>query len=1230
LQNIRKVKRNLVFSAILLITALTLDSLFSSTIYNNLLVKRFQERFIQVENELELRLDNIINLLDDQPLETVFSKKVREFRDLAQEREIFIYIYRNDSLLLWSDNRIVESEILPFIAGDRQMVQLSNCWCYSISKKIKDYKVIGLLLIKNNYNIKNQYLESTFNPVFNINEKVNIKSSTIREQYVIYNNKNENIFSINFSPSTEYDFLNLTIVIICFLASVFFILKAYRRFVLLSSTGLKRLKNLFYSGTFLVILYALMRFTHFPAFLFDISIFKLSCINFLKINLSLGDLFVFSLLTYISFFIAYTEIQFDFAGKLKFNFSKDLIRIAAVLILSVYFFEYNNLFERIVYKIDLSFDVAELFDNGYAYLVAIVSAAMLFAIFIFLADFIYRTFFKSVSSLKTATITLIVISLIDFIYSLRSNTFDWQIPIILLLSISVIIYLRNLKHANYKYVHVVLVVVMFSVYSVIVIYAVSERKLQDDKRKLAKELSSEHDQVAEYLVVDLGNKMSFDTTLRQMALKENIDFPWIYKYIRKKYFAGYWDRYDLQVTICKPNDSVLISPDNYFHPCFPFFNNLIESKAEQINKTNFYFLKNSNGRISYLSSISFFSLDQKSIVYLQLDSRLNTDALGYPQLLINQEQKKPRKLRNYSYAKYFREKIAYQSGSFLYNSSSTKYPVFASQFYEDNFGGFDHLFYKPDKDNLIILSKPALRLFDFMVSFSYLFIISFVLLNIMLLTANPEKYSLRISTGFKTRIRLSVISVLLLSLLTVAGITIYYIIDQYTNRHNDLMGEKLQSIYLEMENNLAEETRLSYIWKNDEHNNLESLLRHLSNLFSTDINIYSPNGRMIASSRPEIFDKGLSGTYMNTMAYYQMTRNNKIEFIQNEWLGNQKYSSIYTPFVNYQGNVIAYINLPYFTKQSALSDEISTMLMAIINFYIILALVSLSVAVVLSENITKPLKVIQESIARMKIGSGNEKIIYKGRDEIADLIDEYNRKVDELERSVELLSKSERELAWREMAKQVAHEIKNPLTPMKLSIQQLQRSWNDKHEFMGNYFERVTQTLIEQIDNLSSIATEFSSFAQMPDTKNEKIDIQKLISHVLELFNNTNIEFSLFTEQNNDYYVCADREQMTRVLLNLITNSIQAIPENKPGKIDISLNLANNNIEISIYDNGSGIPEELVYKLFQPNFTTKSSGSGLGLAICKKIIENAGGTISYRPGEISGSIFLVVLPKLIG
>jgi nitrogen fixation/metabolism regulation signal transduction histidine kinase len=383
---------------------------------------------------------------------------------------------------------------------------------------------------------------------------------------------------------------------------------------------------------------------------------------------------------------------------------------------------------------------------------------------------------------------------------------------------------------------------------------------------------------------------------------------------------------------------------------------------------------------------------------------------------------------------------------------------------------------------------------------------------------------------------------------------------------------------------------------------------------------------MIASSRPEIFEKGLSGNYMNPEAYFQLAKNNKPESTIEETIGMFQYSSVYSPFINDNDKLLAYLNLPYFTRQSALKQEISSLLLTIINFYVLLIMLSVSFAVFVSEQITKPLRYIRERFATIKLGAGVEKIQYKNHDEIGELVEEYNRMVDELERSLELLAKSERESAWREMAKQIAHEIKNPLTPMKLSIQQLQRAWDDKSENLDAYFSRVTKTLVEQIDNLSKIATEFSDFAKIPKPSFEKINLESLLPGIIDLFAQSGSKFILHYNKKQQFPVMVDKEQISRVFINLATNAVQAIPEGRQGIIEILLTHTDKDILVTFHDNGSGIPEEMSDKLFQPSFTTKSGGMGLGLAISKNIVENSGGQITCNsiPGE--GTTFVFTLP----
>jgi nitrogen fixation/metabolism regulation signal transduction histidine kinase len=293
---------------------------------------------------------------------------------------------------------------------------------------------------------------------------------------------------------------------------------------------------------------------------------------------------------------------------------------------------------------------------------------------------------------------------------------------------------------------------------------------------------------------------------------------------------------------------------------------------------------------------------------------------------------------------------------------------------------------------------------------------------------------------------------------------------------------------------------------------------------------------------------------------------------------------------------------------------------------VLLFLVSIIVAIFIANQITRPLVLIQENLRKIELGKRNEPLHYGRDDEIGSLVREYNKKVDELAASAELLARSERESAWREMARQIAHEIKNPLTPMKLNIQHLQRMRGNREAY-EQLIKKVTDTLIEQIDNLSNIATEFSNFAKMPPARNQVFKLASQINRVMELFDaHENINISFHANGLEYLEVNADRDQLTRALINLVKNGIQSIPEDQEGEIVIDLSRHEHMAVIAIRDNGEGIPAELQDKLFSPSFTTKTSGMGLGLAIVKNIVENFSGHVSFETREGIGSTFSIEIP----
>ena len=267
---------------------------------------------------------------------------------------------------------------------------------------------------------------------------------------------------------------------------------------------------------------------------------------------------------------------------------------------------------------------------------------------------------------------------------------------------------------------------------------------------------------------------------------------------------------------------------------------------------------------------------------------------------------------------------------------------------------------------------------------------------------------------------------------------------------------------------------------------------------------------------------------------------------------------------------------------------------------------------------------------QVKLGQKNEKLNWEIQDEVGELIEEYNKMLVELERSANLLAKSEREGAWREMAKQVAHEIKNPLTPMKLQIQFLQHAYKNRPEEVGPLLKRTANTLIEQIDGLTRIASDFSNFAQMPTANNEYLNLNDIVQSVYQLFSKEeNVQLSL-SLPNDDASIFADKDQTIRVLNNVIKNAVQAIQfavdYDRDGLVEIVLEKTDDIAIVSIKDNGTGIKEEETNKIFTPNFTTKNSGTGIGLAMSRNIVEAAGGRIYFESTVNVGTTFFIEFP----
>ncbi|MFN7279649.1 MAG: sensor histidine kinase, partial [bacterium] len=418
-------------------------------------------------------------------------------------------------------------------------------------------------------------------------------------------------------------------------------------------------------------------------------------------------------------------------------------------------------------------------------------------------------------------------------------------------------------------------------------------------------------------------------------------------------------------------------------------------------------------------------------------------------------------------------------------------------------------------------------------------------------------------------------------------------------------------------------------WLNDSTHD-ETMLRvisELSEIHEADVNLYDEQGDLRISSQPFVYNEGILSRKMDPVAYWQMKRRRRVQFVQKERYGQLEYISIYTPFRNRQGELRAYVNIPYFASTRGLKQEISSFLVALINLNTFVFLIGGIISVLLTQRLTRSFTWIGRKMMEISLGRHNEEIVWHRKDEIGVLVAQYNRMVRKLEESAAALARTEREGAWREMARQVAHEIKNPLTPMKLSIQYLQKAIVQDAPQVPQLAARVSATLIEQIEHLSRIAADFSEFANIGSARQEDFDLHDTIRSVSDLHamnESVRIELSL---EDAPLIVHADRTQMNRLFSNLLLNAVEAIPERREGIVRISESRSDRDVVISISDNGTGIPETLRASIFSPNFTTKSSGTGLGLAMCKSIVEQQKGTIDFETETGSGTTFRIRLPQ---
>jgi two-component system, NtrC family, nitrogen regulation sensor histidine kinase NtrY len=1201
--------------------------------FNHAYAKRFQNVFTEKEKEITSIIkplaDTAVRYARIKPENPIYFK----YNNLLKKRGLGVFVYQKDTLKYWSDNVVPIASQFSRSGIDTGFIYIKNAWFVPRVVRKNNTVVVGLILVKQVYQYENKLLETKFQEDFEYPPSVKIASKVVPNSFPIVDSNGSYLFSLVFDRSTEYPFYENTLPSLCYILFFLFFLWFGFRFIQSISDNTLRHKTIVVYALILSGLKVYMIYNQIPKVFYSEKIPLFNPLYFAasEIMPSLGDLLIWAII--IVYFVLIFYKSFDLKGVFEKYCLKPIhkyLHLTVHLCIVLLFFYWTfYLIKGVIINSTISFEINKLLTFDSFGLIGYLVIVLLLASFSFYFDKILRSL-RPVYAYKEFIIVFLSVSMVlgGLLYLIDAFS---PFPLLFFILAGLVFSYERFHHAKaYHYSTLLIVILLFSFYTVIVVTQYSKEKNINNKKVLLTSLSIEDDPISKYILYDkVQNDLKTDTLIGKLYFSEYFNIDILCSHLRNKYFSAYFDKYNLQVTVCNPKDSVYLEPpDDIWHPCYEFFQRMITDKGTQVYNTDFYSINNLDGLVNYLGWFKYANNDSTDSVsvFIELTSRLTTEELGYPALLLDDRYTYKTRMKGYSYAKYYEGQLISQFGNNSYNLSSKIYENTKEDYSTIQIRRNDHMVYRPNSSTLIVLTSPSVTFFDLVISFSYTFLIYFVIITIITLFVNFSSVKEGFIPTFKNKIRFSMIGILLLSLILIGGGTLYYNVRQYYNKNVEMISEKLQSLYSEMAKKLGHESQIEPNWYSYPYSSLNELLIKLSNTFYIDVNLYDKNGYLLASSRPEIFQKGLVGMQINADAYKGLTYDMMAQLINTEQIGSMQYISAYMPFKNDENKLLAFLNVPYFTRQEEFTAEVSGMVVTVINIYVILFLVTLLIGIVISRSITLPLQEIQRKFSKIKLGQKYEKIDYSARDEIGGLVDEYNRMVTELHRNVELLARSERESAWREMAKQIAHEINNPLTPMKLSVQHLQRAWADKRENFDEFITRITKTLIDEIDNLSAIAVEFSNFAKMPHPIAQELDLMERINTVVNLFSNDEVEFIVHRRELSSIVIFADKEQLSRVFINLFKNAIQSVEKGVVPKIYLEISKDNYFVEIRIKDNGMGIPKEVQEKLFRPNFTTKSSGMGLGLAIVKKIIEDAGGVITYETAENIGTTFIIRLP----
>ncbi|TAE15598.1 MAG: sensor histidine kinase [Bacteroidetes bacterium] len=1191
-----------------------------------------------------------------QENETIRSQiKEGKFRSLPPQASFAHYIFKGSKLVQWTDYHYVPSP--THIQGDFVQKPLQTTQGFGVLLKTvaeigqQDTVTIATYLpVAHQYSLENKYLESGYNKALLHEQGIDIKQDSTSFS-IVFPDKTP-VFGLAFSPTFQGKNINfLWLVGGLAILAVLFGWVALRGFTARLHRKKRYEASILLWGLASFGLRALMIYAVFPYQWTEWDLFNRALYPASRFTPSLGDLALnmLALGGVLMYFLRCYPYMLSYKQMLGLKQVGRIFLVSVLLLLTflvtvVYYNALGSIFLHPEQRLAIANTLEWTSLNGFGFLMFVALSGFYF--------FVLHTFTRLCMQFAPKQAVGLNIGILLFV-SVGFGAFSWLMKIgslwlvVFHLAYFITIYIAKLPKtfSQFRYatsIYLFLGALLASSVSTFAIYSFGAKSSLADKRAFGNMLLPENDAVAEQQLGEAIQQIKKDQDFlayfqsRQAKEGEGKE-PALQDKILKQYLGNYFANYDIKLYFYGTQDSLPRYSTGDSRLAYETLSKEFQKIYYDTDNPAIKFINKAgvNSSKHYLAFVGVqASRDSLAHVVIELEQRIidGQPQNVYPELLLGKNYTLSPLAKHYSYAVYDNDVLVYAKGDFNYEKDFKQSWFAKDELVRQGFTnqGIEHLAVSGGFKKRVVVSAPTYAWWDIFSNFSFFFLLLILCTLLGLLGYSLVKGRYGAHATFATRIQIYLNLAFFLPLFVVSLVTLNIMRGNYQN--------DLQTAYLRKSETVARNLQPQLLKLNSREITKDEFNTHLAEIArntGADISLFNREGQLMSSSQPAIYDKAnLLAPYINPQALYLVGLSKNRYAILPESVGKLEFTSTYLPLRNYEGDkrqLLGIVGIPFFEAQYEINKKQMELLALMVNIFSSSFIVLVIISFFASRLLTLPLRLITQQVRRTSYTDynqplQNQPLTWESKDEIGLFVQEYNKMLKNLDDSRQELIAAQRESAWREMAQQVAHEIKNPLMPMKLGIQMMQRRLEGLGEDMQMMFGRYIETLLEKIDVLDDIATSFSAYARMPIPVMERFDLIELMAETEMLYTETDGDIIFFIP-TLPAYIRGDRKLMGRVFVNLIKNALEAMPENRLPHIEVHLSKEEEGlVQISIQDNGTGIPEDVQEKLFTPKFTTKSSGSGIGLALSKRAIEHAGGRIWFETEEEVGTTFFIELP----